>query len=66
MSKPDEVVGHNAPIEFQVKTPEQVARARQNPARGMTQDEVQQFLDKPIEGLGSFRGVPDAEQEATE
>jgi hypothetical protein len=50
--------GYNAPIQFEVTTPEE--RAKKPPARGMNPAEVQAFLDKPIQGLGSFRGVPDA------
>lgn len=54
--------GYNAPIKFQVTTPEE--RRKKPPARGMTPDEVQRFLDQPIRGVGSFQGAPDATEEA--
>jgi hypothetical protein len=53
--------GYNAPIQFEVTTPEE--RRKKPPARGMTVDEVQRFLDQPIQGVGSFRGVRDATEE---
>lgn len=65
MSEP--VVGHNAPIKFEVTSPEE--RRKKPPPRGMTVDEVQRFLDQPIQGVGSFRGAADApaeEQEASD
>lgn len=51
--------GYNAPIEFTVTPPEK----KPPPSRGMTPDEVQRFLDQPIPGVGSFRGVRDATEE---
>jgi hypothetical protein len=51
--------GYNAPIQFTVTPPGE----KKPPPRGMTVDEVQRFLDQPIEGVGSFRGVRDATQE---
>ena len=51
--------GYNAPIEFTVTLPGE----KKPPARGMTPDEVQRFLDQPIQGVGSFRGVRDATEE---
>lgn len=51
--------GYNAPIQFTVTEPGK----KPPPARGMTVDEVQRFLDQPIDGVGSFRGVRDATEE---
>lgn len=57
MSEP--TAGHSAPIQFTVTEPGK----KPPPSRGMTPDEVQRFLDQPIQGVGSFRGVRDATEE---
>lgn len=59
MSKHEGVYGHNAPIQFTVTLPGE----KKPPSRGMTPDELQRFLDQPIEGVGSFRGARDATEE---
>ena len=51
--------GYNAPIQFTVTPPDK----KPPPDRGMSPDEVQRFLDQPIQGVGSFRGARDATEE---